>query len=145
MSFSQEAKIMPAPDRRPPDSLVGVALREAREKARKEKRLLTEKEMVNFRQAEPDLHWEEEVEQWGGVEGVKIKVLSAYVLGSEERKRARLKNFFAGFAQYRFIFCSECKGWTKTPELPYDDGQCHCLVCGVCQTTLAQKRYQHID
>lgn len=146
MSFLQEAKIIPAPDRMPPDPLAGVTLREAREKARTEDRLLTEKEMANFRQAKPGLHWEEKVEKWGGVEGVEIKVLSVHVFGPEERKIKRLKNLFEGIARYRFVFCSECQGWTETPlEPPYDDGQCHYLVCGVCQTTLAQKRYRFID
>lgn len=146
MSFLKEAKIMPAPDRLPPTPLVGVALREVREKARVEKRLLTEEEMADFRQAKPDLHWEQIVERWDGAE-IKVLSASAYVLGSEERKRARLKKFFAGLAQYRFVFCLECQGWTQrlSLELPYDDGQCHYLVCGVCQTTLAQKRYRFID
>lgn len=143
MSFLQEAKIMPPPGRLPPDPLVGVALREAREKAREENRLLTEEEMTNFRQEKRDLYWEETAEQRGRVE---IRLLSAHVFGPEERKIKRLKDPLAGEAKYRFIFCSSCQGWTKMPlELPYDDGQCHYLVCGVCQTTLATKRYLYID
>lgn len=144
MSFLQEAGIMPASDRMPPTPLVGQALRVAREEARKENRLLTEEEMTRFRQAKPDLYWEETVEKWGRVE---VKVWAAFVFRPEERKIKRLKDIEAGEAKYRFMFCSSCQGWTQASSLepPYDDGQCHCLVCGVCQTTLAQKRYLFID